>query len=366
MKKHAKSAADNEPVVLGLELARALQAEKQRLKTAPPKTDRMPAAGYSSARKQYSLYRLTPLKLDARLRELTDWYSTTDEQSRLEFCGSINMNQLYTLLHFSKRAAIFAMRTGDSSWIRSAWESLGMIDLDRIDFRDALISIAVVLHAARRMDVDVESLLVATRNRAAAPVSEMFERFLKQSSNYQSLKASWGLTEISTPAGIGLIGWGFHKYRPKRDLTRVILDIVERVERDKYLSSDPEIASELFPFFPFWISREPSPQLDSLLRTATGAATLNAQLRRTEFAGHASQQFTVFLVEMPTAATVNQLLEMAKRNRTRSHAKLAVGCDRLFCLIVARSFEVGVPAFETNKSLQRFLPVISEALATVK
>ena len=366
MKKHAKSAADDEPVVLGLELARAIHAEKQRLKTAPRKTERMPTAGYSSLRGQFSLYRLAPLKLDGRLRKLADWYSTADEQSRLEFRGSINMSQLYTLLHFSKRAAIFALRTGDSSWIRSAWESLGMIDLDRIDFRDALTSVAIVLHAARHLYVDVESLLVETRGRVAAPVWKMLERFLEQSPKYQNLRSTWGLTEIGTAAGIGLIGWGFHKYRPKGDLTRAILDIAERVERDKYLSSDPEIASALFPFFPFWISREPSPQLESLLRTATGVATLNASLRPSEFASHASQQFTVFLVEMPTAAAVNQLLEMTKRNRTRAYAKLAVGCDRLFCLIVARSFEVGVPAFETNKSLQRFLPMISEALATVK
>ena len=363
MKKRAKSVTADEPVVLGQELAWAIQAEKQRLQTAPLKTERMPAAGYSSARKQYSLYRLTPLKLDARLRELTDWYSTTDEQSRLEFCGSINMNQLYTLLHFSKRAAIFAMRDGDSVWLKAALESLGMIDIERVDYRDVLISIAIVLHAARRMDVEVESLIVATRNRAAAPVSQMFKGFLKQSSKYHSLKASWGLTEISTPAGIGLIGWGFHKYRPKVDLTRVILEIAERVEQDKYHPGDPEIASELYPF---WFSREPDPQLESLLRTATGVAMLDAQLRSTEFANHASQQFTVFLAEMPTGAAVNQLLETVQRNRTRAYTKLAVGHDRLFCLIVARSFEVGVPAFETNKSLQRFLPMISEALATVK
>lgn len=354
---------DDEPVILGQELARAIHTEKLRLKTAAPTTERMPTAGYSSARRQFSLYRLAPLKLDSRLRELTDWYSTADEQLRAEFCGSINMNQLYTLIHFSKRAAIFAMRTGDSAWVKAALESLGMIELERVDYRDILLSIAIVLHAARSMDAEVESLFAETASRATPPMAEILEGFLKQTPKYQNLRSSWGLTEISTPAGVGLVGWGFRKYRPKVNLARVILEIAEQVERDKYLPGDPEIASELYPF---WISREQNPPLETLLRSARGVALLHAQLRPNEFADHTSQQFTVFLVELPTGAAVNQLLDHAQRNRTRAYAKLAMGRDCLFCLIVARSFEVGVPSFETNKSLKRFLPTIPDILATAK
>jgi hypothetical protein len=75
-----------------------------------------------------------------------------------------------------------------------------------------------------------------------------------------------------------------------------------------------------------------------------------------------SQRFVAFLLEMRTQLAAQQLLDIARKNRSTWFCKVEFSTERLFCLIVARSFVEGTTPYETPESLARFSQPIGDIL----
>jgi LysM repeat protein len=102
--------------------------------------------------------------------------------------------------------------------------------------------------------------------------------------------------------------------------------------------------------------------LDEALRAVRAGASVHALFRSNEDASHASQRLIVFVVEVANESAARKLLELSQKKKTQDHDILGITEGRLFCLVVAGSFAMGVESYETPATLPRFSAGLTEIL----
>ena len=284
-----------------------------------------------------------------------------DLASRTQFLGSASMDDFYTLLSFSRRAAVFAMRDRRSELILDGLTAIAMIERSRIDFRDALGAMSLLHHAAGMIGGAADELFRKAAALAEPKMSELILGFLSRSSDYQDIRKSWGYTVIETQTGPGFVGWGFKSYQPAYPLDEVALALAQAVKRDKYGHVSVTLASDLPAV---WLSSSDNTALNSALASVRGVVLIRADLTPQESPDYKHQALMIFLVELDDDRAAQSLLRLCEEKQTRPHDFAIVGVKhgRLFCLAVGRSFTVGIASFENQVSMQRFSKVIAEVL----
>jgi hypothetical protein len=112
-----------------------------------------------------------------------------------------------------------------------------------------------------------------------------------------------------------------------------------------------------------WLESEENPTVKSLLQKVRAGASIHANLRPNEHPTYKSQVLLIFLVEMNDEGAAKELQEMSVKKRPSNYSMVGVSSGKLFCLLIGESFEQGVAAFETPKTLPRFAAGITEILS---
>jgi hypothetical protein len=337
--------------VLGEELAKAEEAERQRKSRGDTGKSPMPDGDYDFWRGETYLINPAPSALDSTLRKLCRSFAKGGAESRAKTRASISMDEFYTLLTFSKRAAVFGIRERNAAWLVDGLTTLSMIELDRVDFRDVLVSVSLLHHSAVRIGQNANQLLSDAAALSESKVSELINDFIKRPPEDKVLKAKWGYDEVETRDGIGFIGWEFNVYNPTYDLKKIALDLAEYIAADKY---QPDLVSIATDLPDYWLKTKDSSSLGKSLLAVRGGATISGKLRQNEHLDHESQMFNVILVEVSDESVAKTLLELSKKKKHPDYCMLGLAEGKLFCLIVARSFDRDKKAFETSDSLARF------------
>ena len=316
------------PLVLGVELAHAEAVEAQRLARGTSAPSPMPKEQY--VRRHHNHADPQPIALDHAIRELVTRYGASDADTRTAMRDSITIDEIYTLVAYAKRAAVFGMRDRDPSWIESGLTAVAMLEGARMDMRDVPMTLAYLHHASVRAGADTARLFAQAAELADAEVAAQLRAFPGR--NDTNLAKHWGASEIQT----GFIGHGGARWAPTRDLQQAILRIAAVVDADgRYEVSGVEIAGTL-PFAWF-------PDSTRLLRKARGGATFDTSLM---------DGLLGFLVEMPDAEGA-AALEQASTGNAKG---IGFARGNLFCFLKASS--------ETPQALQRFVAPIAEILDT--
>lgn len=346
-----------EPVVIGQEMADAYEAERKRIEAGGPGRSPIPEATYDLWRGELRLTDPRRLPLDSQIAPVCRSFAQLDAGSRSVMRRSISMDEFYTLLTFSRRAAVFAMREGGSDLI-DGLTALAMIEAERVDYRDILVALSLLHHAGVRAGKDPEGLFRDAAALAEPAVSNLIDGFAARRPADRDLRDAWGFDEVETEGGVGLIGWGFRRYQPTQDLKRIALELAALLDADRYQPDDPEVATELPTV---WFRGVSEPSLDETLRAIRAGATVRGRLRPEVDSSYTSQQLNIFLAELPDHRLAGKLLEVS-RQPSEGFWRLGVAEGRLFSLTVARSFVQGVQAYETRGSLGRFGPGIARIL----
>ena len=109
----------------------------------------MPAATYGADDGYLAFLNPTPLALDSELAELCRRTALIEPSARARVRQSISMDEFYTLLAFSRRMALFALRERSVGRLRDGLNAIALIDLARIDYRDIPMAVALLRHAAQ-------------------------------------------------------------------------------------------------------------------------------------------------------------------------------------------------------------------------
>ena len=350
--------SDDEPFVLGQQLADAHDAET-KWKELGGGSSPLPETEYDFWRGDLSLIRPTPNDLDGEIRDVCRKYALLNADERSEIRHSIRMDQFYTLMNFAKRSAVFGLRDSNANLVFDGLIAVAMIEQDRVDFRDILMTLGIMHHAVNRAGGNADEMFRAAAKMAQPEVAKFFVNFTTQSRKYRGLRESWGYDEVETSDGVGFIGWGFRDYDPSVDLKSTIIDISQLIASDHYQPSQIQVATELPDF---WLGGQKNPASKRAFSGIRGGASVSASLHPDKHDENESQQFAVFLVETANESDAQTLFQMAEAHKSTKHCKLALARSRLFCLVVARSFVVGVDSYETNESLMRFSDRLSAVL----
>lgn len=348
----------NAPIVLGQEMANASEAEKRRLAESDLPPSPMPKASYDFWRGELSLVDPKPVDLDREIANLVREFPQWDAPARDGCRRAMSMDELYTLLAFSKRQAVFAIREQNGNAIKVGLAAIAMIESDRTDYRDMLVALSFLHHAAARLKLDPRVLFETAAALSEPETGRLIDGFAARKPEELDLRDAWGYDEVVNVGRVGFLRWGFRKYEPTGDLERVALAIAAVLEADDYQTDEPEIATEIPRY---WLGAGRSASIDQILGTVRAGASVSGRMRPGVSAAHASQQLSVFIAELEDPAAATGLVEIAMSPRTGFSA-LAVAEGRLFALMVARSFVQGVEAYETTDSLARFGPGLAEVL----
>jgi hypothetical protein len=348
-----KDGGDETPerIVLGEEIAKAGAAEEKRKAKGNLGKSPMPGEKYDGQNGELGLLRPRQVPLDSALAELTREFAKADEHKRATIRASISMDEFYTLLAFSRRAAIFALRERSIGRVTDGLTAVAMIEAERVDWRDILVALSLLNHAAERIGANADRLFREAGRLSEPEVARLIDEFSKRSPKEKSLRASWGYDEAEIDGQVGLIRWGFKAYHPTRDLTRAAIEIADFIAKDEYSPDSVEIATELPSV---WLQSNDNDALEKAMKAVQARATVHASLRRGQHPNSDSQMFIVFLVETADESAAATLLKASQQKKPESYSMLGVSEKNLFCLVVARSFVQGVKSYETADKLSRF------------
>lgn len=352
-------ARKKETYVLGEEYAKAVAAEQQRKQNTDGRKSPMPAMKYDSWRGEDSLINPVKNSLDSELAGLSQKFAKSDTQARANMRTSISMDEFYTLLNFSERAAVFAMREKSVEWVNNGLTAIAMIEVERTDFRDILMALSLLYHSAGKVGANADQLFRDAAKLSEPKVATLLTGFVERPAEEKDIRASWGYDEVETRDGVGFIGWGNEAYQPTGDFKKVAIDIADLVSKDKYQSSSVDVASELPSV---WLKSAENPSLESVLQKVRAGGSIHAKLRPNEHPSYESQVLMIFLVEMQDERAAKELQEMSVRKRPTEYSMVGVSNGKLFCLVIGESFQQGVASVETAESLARFKAGIKEIL----
>src|SRR4029077_17153637 len=81
-------------------------------------------------------------------------FRSLSQTERVKFTSTISPDEFYTLISFSRRAAVFALRDKDAKLLQDGLDALAIIEAKRTDFRDILMALALLYHTASRIGLD--------------------------------------------------------------------------------------------------------------------------------------------------------------------------------------------------------------------
>lgn len=99
------------------------------------------------------------VELDRRIRNAAENFAVATKNQRDDLRASMHRTNANVLLGYAGRAAVFGLRQRSTHWVRNGLMAMTMIPERRVDPRDVITTIARVLHAAGRLDMDLRSEL---------------------------------------------------------------------------------------------------------------------------------------------------------------------------------------------------------------
>ena len=346
-------------IVLGQEMADAMKNEKVRSRKNLGSVSPFPEGQYLVTRGEWGLINPKPVEMDETLRELSASFLNMSSEQRDEFRGAVSLDEFYTLLEFARRSSVFAVREDNSELIGNGLVAIAMIEAKRTDFRDILVALSLLHHSASKIGMDVRSEFAKAAAIAEPDTAKMIADFSNRPTDRKCLQSSWGFCEVNSRAEFGFVRSGFREYNPRSDLLGIACRIATVFEEDCYIVTGIEQATELPPF---WLETPTDKNLTPILKRALGGVTITSQLEDKKHPDAESQQFTLFLVDLDSPDSANQLLRISKEKQPENFNMIGFASGKIFALLIARTFVDGTDSFEDKKSLSRFHDPIDQVI----
>ena len=356
----AADSPSDEGFTIGQEMADARAAdEDHRRRTKDPAASPLEGVRYSADAGEHNLLSYVPSALDATVAAFVDEYVNATDADRSGLRSRLGMDDFYTLIAFGRRACVAALRSGDPSIARRALDAASMIDMERLDWRDLVVLVAIAAHVIRRLGGDPESWIDSVASRAQVDAAAVFTRFARPSPEDADL-GSWGLIVMDAGEGDSLVDlWG-EPYRPTVDLLRLALHIGAHIDsQDSYRTGRVAVGVRLAPvWLPGAKRKEEKPVLDRAL----GTISINCSLAAPRGAEDDAQSLLTFLIEARDPADAEELENWARHPAT-THAVATAREGPVIAVAIARSTVHGVASRETTASLGRLVGPFSRILA---
>jgi hypothetical protein len=332
--------------------ARAAEAAHQARPHGPS-----PLAGVAYDR-GLSLLRFSEVPADGAIDEFAGRFAASGTEDRERLRSALTMDDFYTLLSYGARAAVRAVRNGDGAIARRGVAALAAVDISRIDWRDLATRTGLLSYAIGRVGGDVTAVF-----EAAVPLAEgeSAKLFSDRSCQPPSSLSKWRYREVRTSAGIGFIRDADKPYQAKSDLLSIADTVKAGLEDGTWRLSEPEIGTEIKAI---WLGAGEPGEAGQAIRSVTGCVTLNGQLATSTPGEAFDQHMLVYLAETENPRAASVIARAAGPGTSDWFAAVSAAAGPLCAIVIARSGRQGIPGKETQASLERFRPVLEDALAS--
>lgn len=345
--------------VIGREMAEAAKVEQKHQAGRDPNKPPLLDGEYDFWRGEMNLINPQPSPLDEKIRALCQRFLESSAAERKSIRSALSMDDFYTLMTFSKRSAVFALREKSINHVTDGFVAVAIVDRERVDYRDIPMTLCLPYHAADRLGENAyqifRKIAYQTSDGLAThedeiPESAMAERFRIQ---------LWGFDEVNTRYGVGFSHHSYADYQPTYDLVNVAVEIADLFATDKYQLDNITTGVEVPPV---WLKPAGDPTLEEILRAVRAAVSIHAKLRPDADPSSDSQMLLTFLVEVSDEAKAKQLQEISGKVKTANHSLIGCSAGRLFCVVVQAPWTWGVETYESPESLSRFSEGITHVL----
>lgn len=141
--------------VIGAQIAAAVAAEERHQQVS-----RLPSPllglTYQLERGEYDLFRFVESETDELVALTALRALELRRQELVEFRDALTQDDFYTLLTFARRVAVRVLR-GHADQLSAGWAAVGIVDLERVDWRDAAVAVGLLGYCAARTDTHLRA-----------------------------------------------------------------------------------------------------------------------------------------------------------------------------------------------------------------
>lgn len=287
-----------------------------------------------------ALWRWADDPADAELAAFLDEFAAAADPAAVR--ARQTEGSCYTLITYSRRSVLRALRTEDPAAALSAFAALSVVEMSRVDPRDMAVAAALASHGARRVGLDPALVLDGPVTRAEPAVASLLAGAARGDAGtggYHELRTKTGPVLIDARGPVaGAVA-----------LVKAGLAVAAVVEDDgRYAVRG--VATELnMPAV--WITETPA------YRKVKRVVSVTAEPPDTS--AHFLLTFLLETDSPETAAT----LAAATRDDMPGAVILGVAAGKRCAVVIARSVVLGVPTVEDDRSLSRLAEPVRAVLA---
>jgi hypothetical protein len=344
--------------VLGREIAAADEKERQKIESGNYKKSPLPNFDYRKWEDEQSLINPIENELDLIITNLCIEFSNSDESKRNEIRTSLSQDNIYTLLEFTKRATIFSIRK-EEKYIYHGFTTVSMIESERCDFRDVLVTLSFLNHAIQKMNLNAEKIFEKTIQLSEHNTANLVKGFYERPHKSKNIETMGGFVETDTPYGIGYVNTHYKKYNPQKNLVKILFEMSDYLSRDKYRNGEITTGSDIDTF---WFGAQDDKNIERLNAKANGCAFIRFILKEGLSVDTSEQYLYIYLTEFKDLNILNTLVGISNHNNSSNFASLCFAEDSILCMVIERSIRQGVKDYETNESLKRFEIALREII----
>jgi hypothetical protein len=354
----AKDKNGTEPsgvVEIGTQMAQASAAQRRHEEVHGALKSPLAGLRYSSIENR--LWRWVDSPTDDRIEPVVTDFSVLGEGERNSVRNSLSMDDFYTLFAFAQRRALAVLRGGEARQIEPAFISLAMVDLDRIDWRDLLVTNSLLCYAGERSGAPVADLVSRTIQLAERKTADAL---MTQRTARIDLAASCGFREVPTSEGVALFDTGYERFSPNADLERIAFESAVALEENGYEIEDISLASDLSLA---WLDGSDGSSIARMARRLSGCVSIHGLPRADPDPMSSGQALLVFIGEAASEADAREIAAAAENASSLQQTELGVASRRLCAVIIQWSWMADTPPMESARSLERLRGVFERLLS---
>jgi hypothetical protein len=314
--------------------------------------------GYNVERGEFSLFELVASRCDGIVASFIEQAMRQDALGRRRIGSALRMDDFYTLLTFARRCVVVTLREGNPAAARAGLDGLSLIELERVDWRDVTVAAALLSYAIGRSGADAPAAFRSAAVIASPPVAQILTRF---ASEPVSNLRPWGMREIGTAKGVGLVDDDGKPYASTVDLRsigRAVADLVEAdVWRIDRVTTGAEVAA-------VWLGRGDDPTGAAVAVQRTVAClSMTGWLVEEGPVVVPDQLLLIYVLQAATETDARTIVAAAGPGPRGGFAALSVRRGTLVVIMIARSVRAGVAPYEHGRSLERFASGLSSIMS---
>jgi hypothetical protein len=264
---------------------------------------------------------------DERLREICRHFRDSDAAAKSRMRSYWKVLDSETLLLFSERSAIFAMRDSNEAHIQDGLTAITMLSAEHAESDDIRDALAILYYAAKRKGQGASFLLKQTAKQSEAGIAGIIETYLKDApadaTAGDKFLADAGFAVIGKGAGLGMALIDTDEdgdntnvnYSPGYPLDQIAVRLAKQIDADKYQTRTITIGQDLPSE---WLEKLDPEFIKQPLQSVRGVVTIRADLRPGQSSDYENHFLTIAIADLENEAGVKALLEAPPRDAKTS------------------------------------------------